>query len=289
MEITTSQLEENYKALSTDELIELSSQGYLSDQAKPILEKELSSRGVSILKSNQEKKQIANGDISSIIRNKPDSDGHPQKIISDRVLMNTQDARRFFYIIHSIIFLIFAALFLMLASSGGHPPGIIFAPFLIVGWLCSHAIIAFSHKLSVKGKFTDGVNNISKNSGISVFLIIFLVLGFFLILGIFATLMFLIGGNATTAKRILLAEIPTIIIYLGILLRLPWSRLLAGALFILLAITKINSLIRALSMNKMYMDISLYTVPVEFITLILIALYCFYSRSFKEYFFKCVQ
>ncbi len=141
--------------------------------------------------------------------------------------------------LHSVWAIIGVSITAVLATStGGHPPAAIFAPVALVFWIAGHVLIGFSHKLAKQGKILAGArDNVSGKWPLTLVLLA-IVFGCVFAFGLFAIIsMVLIEHNWRNKLPILLLLwLPPSICFIGILLRQAWSRLLASAGFIAVAL-----------------------------------------------------
>lgn len=140
-------------------------------------------------------------------------------------------------------------------STEGHPPGLVFAPVALVIWIAGHAFLWFCHVLAMRGKKLAENRESARGEWPLALAILAFVFGGIFIFGIFAIgLKSLIGNNNSQNDllNMLFLWLPPSICFVGILLRQPWSRLLASAIFIAAAFFLLYQMIQGLGRPPQY-------------------------------------
>ncbi|MGI9228040.1 MAG: hypothetical protein ACR2PU_04530 [Gammaproteobacteria bacterium] len=133
-------------------------------------------------------------------------------------------------------------------SKGGHPPGIIFLPFAIGFWVIGHVLLWFSHKLAKRGRYSTENNKDTGGNWPLTIILLALLFGGIFIFG-FLTIIshFVLEHNSTSKLPLMLALwLPTSICFIGILLRQAWSRVLASAVFVIVAMFLLYQMIESI-------------------------------------------
>lgn len=140
-----------------------------------------------------------------------------------------------FFLLHAVLAIIGASLFVMFATSTrGHPPGIVFAPLVFLCWVVGHVLLTLSHKLAKRGGASSKLTGDAGGQWPLEIVLISFVFGGILLFGIFALMFKLLFEDVgqRDLSVLLILWLPPSICFVGILLRQGWSRFLTSAVFI---------------------------------------------------------
>ena len=194
-----------------------------------------------------------------------------------------------FRLLHIVWLIIGVSITVMLVTSTkGHPPGIIFAPIAVALWMAGHVLLWFSHKLAIQG------NNLAEKrddaGGKWPLTLIFLafIFGCVFIFGLFGiTAKVLFEQNWQSKLPIFLVIwLPPSICFIGILLRQAWSRILASGGFIVVALFLLYQMIESLAHSNRYSALDWITGIVVFLIFLFLGQHIFRSSSIKAFFSK---
>jgi hypothetical protein len=173
-------------------------------------------------------------------------------------------------------------------SKGGHPPGLVLVPVVVMIWLAGHALFWVSRKLAIRGKYSaDTKNRVGGKWPLALILLV-IVFGALFIFGLFGIVWeVFIERNSLHELIVPLAFwMPSSICFFGILLRQYWSRILAGVGFIVVAFVLLKEMIESLFRGYQNSNIEWMIAIIIFILLILFGLYILYSSRIKAYYYK---
>jgi cation transport ATPase len=161
-------------------------------------------------------------------------------------------------------------------------------PFAIVFWVIGHVLLWFSHKLAKRGRnSTENNKDVDGRWPLTIILLALLFGGIF-IFGFFAIIsQFVLSNNSTSKFPLMLALwLPPSICFIGILLRQIWSRVLASAVFIIVAMFLLYQMIESILRSNHHSTIDWLTA----ITIVLVCLFLgqhiFRSSRIKAFYAK---
>ena len=176
----------------------------------------------------------------------------------------------------------------VLATSKGHPPGLIYAPFSLAFWLIGHLLLWFSYKLAIKGNHSSNIGNNTVEKWPLTILFLTFLFGAVFIIGFFAIVAKIIFENdwKNELSILLLIWLPPSICFVGILLRQTWSRYFAGVGFILVALLLLYQMIESLMRNTRVSTIEWIIAIVILIILLFLGQHILRSSSAKAFLSK---
>jgi len=182
-----------------------------------------------------------------------------------------------------------ASICILLASAkGGHPPGLVLVPIVAAIWLAGHVLLWISRKLAIRGKYVSDSSNIVTNKCPMTLILLVFVFGIVFIFGLFGIVwQVLFEPNRLQELSIpFTVWIPSSLCFFGILLRVNWSRILAGSGFIVVAVILLYEMIASFLRGYRNSSTEWLIVIVLFILLVLFGLYILRSSSIKAFFSK---
>ncbi len=151
---------------------------------------------------------------------------------------------RILHIIWAIVGVIACAI--LVTSKGGHPPAIILLPIALVFWVVGHLLLWIISKLFVRGKSLEvpretnteiKTETEAKKWPLSL-IILAVFLGGVFVFGAMAIILLIVLENdwLSDMPGMFALWLPPSVCFIGILLQKPWSRIIAGWGFIVVAI-----------------------------------------------------
>lgn len=203
--------------------------------------------------------------------------------------MSMNSVRTIFRLLHIVWLIIGVSITVVLmTSTKGHPPGIVLAPVALALWIAGHALLWFSHKLVLQG------NSLAEKRGdaggkwpLTLILLAF-VFGCVFIFGLFAiTAKVLFEQNWQSKLPVFLVFwLPPSICFVGILLRQAWSRILASAGFIAVALLLLYQMIESLARSNRHSAIEWIIGIVILLILLFLGQHIFRSSTIKAFYSK---
>jgi hypothetical protein len=174
----------------------------------------------------------------------------------------------------------------LITAKGGHPPGIVLVPVVVVIWLAGHALLWISRKLAIRGKYLADSRNRAGGRRPVMLILLALFSGGLFIFGLFGiTWQVFFEHDQLHELAVPLAFwIPSSICFFGILLRQNWSRILAGSGFIVVALVLVKEMIESLMRGYRNSNAEWAMAIVIAITLVLFGLYILRSSRIKAFY-----
>ena len=161
----------------------------------------------------------------------------------------------------------------VLAMAKGHPPGIMFVPVALLLWGLGHIFLWFGQKLAVQGgsSFESGERN-NGNFPLALGILSLLFGAVFFVGSVQIIITVMDNYNRQSELLIILSLwLPSSICFFGILLRQPWSRILASGMFIIAALILLYQMVESIMLGRQHSSF-------DWITSIMIAI-CFLSLA----------
>ncbi|MDH3467042.1 MAG: hypothetical protein OES26_14255 [Gammaproteobacteria bacterium] len=199
--------------------------------------------------------------------------------------VRTQYLKPTFRWLHTIWAVIGGAATILLATSKGHPPGLIFVPVAVAIWAIGHALLWLSRKLANRGQIA--ADNSAATSKWPVALIILTcVCGVVFIGGVVGIILQLLFGRGSLGVLAIPLSIWLLssLCFFGILLRHNWARLVAGGGFMAIAAVLLYEMAASHMRGYRNSEVEWTAVVAIFIVLMLIGLYVLRSASIKAFF-----
>ena len=203
--------------------------------------------------------------------------------------MDSDYLKNTFRWLHAIWAIIGCGLSILLASAtGGHPPGLVFVPVVIVIWIVGHALLWASRKLAVRGKSKVGKSEAASGKWPILLTRFVSLCGVVFIFGLFG-----FGWKVLYKREWQLTLVVPLVIWLvaslcffGTLLRRDWSRLLAGSGLVVFAAILLYEMVTSFMRGYHYSLVEWTTAIILFALLALIGHYFLRASRIKAFFAK---
>jgi len=203
--------------------------------------------------------------------------------------LNTDYLKNVFRWLHIVWAVIGAGLCILLATSkGGHPPGLVLVPVVIVIWLAGHALLWVSRKLAIRGKYLADTRNSAGGKWPVVLILLVLISGVIFIFGLFGIAWQVLFEHDRLRELVvpLAFWIPVSLCFFGILLRQNWSRILAGGGLIFIAVVLVKEMVESLMRGYRNSNSEWAMAIVISIVLVLFGQYILRSSRIKAFYSK---
>ena len=189
--------------------------------------------------------------------------------------------------LHIVLALIGAGLCVLLVmSKGGHPPGIVLVPIVLVIWLAGHALLWLSRRLSIRGKYLADSRSSAGGKWPVVLILLALISGIVFIFGLFVIVWQVFIENDQLRELVLplVFWTPISLCFFGFLLRKSWSRILAGGGFIVVAAVLAKQMVESLMRSHQHSGTEWVIAIIVSIVLVLFGLYILRSSRIKAFY-----
>lgn len=203
--------------------------------------------------------------------------------------MNSDYLKNVFRGLHILWVLVGVGLCVLLVmSKGGHPPGIVLVPIVVVIWIAGHALLWLSRKLAIRGKYLADSRSSAGGKWPVALILLALFSGGFFIFGLFgiAWQVFFEHVQLHELAVPLAFWIPSSLCFFGILLRQNWSRILSGCGFILIAIVLVKEMVESLMRGYRNSNSEWAMAIIISIVLVLFGIYILRSSRIKSFYSK---
>ncbi len=174
----------------------------------------------------------------------------------------------------------------MLVTAKGHPPGIVFAPVALAIWLLGHALLWLIRRMAIRGRSRATKIQAAHDKWPPTLIVLAVSCGVVFIFGSFAlVLKILFDRDWPPGVSMLLAVwVTSSVCFFGILLRRNWSRIIAGAGLLAVAVILLYEMIASSVRGYANSTTELLTGSAIFVALLLIGQHVVRSRRIKDFF-----
>ena len=175
---------------------------------------------------------------------------------------------------------------ILVMSTKGHPPGIVFAPIAVVIWIIGHALFWLICKLVVRGNQKTATKSSVRTDWPITLVLLALLFGTVCVFGFFGIVLQIMFEHNWQNKLpiMILIWLPPSICFVGILLRQSWSRIMAGSVFIIVAIFLLYQMIESLIQNQRHTVLDWLSAIVILIVCVSLAQHILRSPRIKEFY-----
>lgn len=194
-----------------------------------------------------------------------------------------------FRLLHIVWLIIGVSITVMLVTSTkGHPPGVIFAPVALALWIAGHALLWFSHKLAIQGNNLAEKKDSAGGKWPLTLILLAFIFGCVFIFGLFVIPIKVLFEQNWQSKLpiFLVIWLPPSICFVGILLRQAWSRILASGGFIAVALFLLYQMIESLAHNNRHSALDWITGIVILLVFLFLGQHIFRSSNIKAFYSK---
>jgi len=176
----------------------------------------------------------------------------------------------------------------LMATAKGHPPGLVFVPIVLVTWLAGHGLLWLSRKLAVKGRLAAHNQAVGDGKWPVLLILLVCLFGAVFIFGAFGLFWQMFSGSRWGIELISMTAIwlTAALCFFGILMRLDWSRNLAGAGFIILAAILLYEIIASFMRGYRNSPAEWATALILSVLLVLLGWYILRSSRIKTFFVR---
>lgn len=200
--------------------------------------------------------------------------------------MDDHDLKPVFRWLHILLAIIGSAASVRLATAKGHPPGLVFVPIVFAIWFTGHGLLWLSRKLAVKGQLAASKRSVGDGKWPILLILLVCLFGAVFIFGGFGLAWQAFSGSrwSTELNSMVATWFIVSLCFFGILLRLDWSRILAGSGFIVLAAIMLYEMIASLMRGYKNSPAEWATAVVLFVFLVMLGQHILRSPRIKEFF-----
>ena len=174
---------------------------------------------------------------------------------------------------------------ILVTSTKGHPPGIVFVPSAVAIWIIGHVLLWLILKLAIRGNQLAVTKSSAGNSWPITLVLLALIFGAVSSFGFFGIILQIMFEHNWQSKLpiLLLIWLPPSICLVGILLRQSWSRFLAGGGFIIVAIYLLYQMLESLMLSQPHTALDWLTGIVVLIVCVFLGQHILRSPRIKEF------
>ena len=183
-----------------------------------------------------------------------------------------------------------SATVILVTSTQGHPPGIVFAPIAVGIWIIGHVLLWVSRKLAVRGNQLANTKDTIESDWPITLILLALLFGavFVRVIGFFGIVLKVMFEHNWQSKLpiMLLIWLPPSICFVGILLRQSWSRILAGSGFVIVAMFLLYQMIESLMQGSQHAVFDWLAAIVALVVCLFLGQHILRSSRIKNFYSK---
>ncbi|MGH1538397.1 MAG: hypothetical protein ACRBDX_10205 [Gammaproteobacteria bacterium] len=175
---------------------------------------------------------------------------------------------------------------ILVTSTKGHPPGIVFAPIAVVIWIIGHVLLWLICKIAIRGNQQAATKSSVRSDWPITLVLLALLFGAVCVFGFFGIVLQIMFEHNWQSKLpiMLLIWLPPSICFVGILLRQSWSRIMAGGGFIIVAIYLLYQMVESLIQSQRHTVLDWLTAIVILIVCVSLGQHILRSSRIKEFY-----